>query len=153
MLDNGETSEINNNQSSLPSWFKTVAILAIVWNCLGLLSFIMHTMMTPEILASLPEAEQKLMLSYPAWASVAFGAAVIFGVLASILLLMKKAFSFECYLISLIAVVIQDYHWFVMENVIPVLGMSSLVMPSLVLIVGIGLLLLSHKGKQDGWLN
>ena len=151
MSENNQTSEINEKQSTLPSWFKTVAILAIVWNCLGLLSFVMHTMMTPEMLASLPEAEQNLMLNYPVWASAAFGAAVIFGLLGSILLIMKKTFSFECYLISLVALVIQDYHWFVMENVIPVLGISSLVMPSLIMIVAIGLLVLSKKGKQNGW--
>jgi len=152
MSENNQTSEINEKQSTLPSWFKTVAILAIVWNCLGLLSFVMHTMMTPEMLAGLPEAEQNLMLNYPVWASAAFGAAVIFGVLGSILLLMKKAVSFECYLISLIAVVIQDYHWFVMENVIPVLGMSSLIMPSLILIIGSALLVFSSKAKKNGWL-
>jgi len=138
-------------ESSIPSWFKTVAIIAVVWNCLGLLSFVMHTMMTPEMLTSLPQAEQDLMNRYPLWASIAFGAAVVFGLLGSILLLMKKAYSFECFLISLIAIVIQDYHWFVMENVVPVLGASSLIMPLLILVGAIGLLILSAKSKNNGW--
>ena len=107
--------------------------------------------MTPEMLTSLPQAEQDLMNRYPLWASIAFGAAVVFGLLGSILLLMKKAYSFECFLISLIAIVIQDYHWFVMENVVPVLGASSLIMPLLILVGAIGLLILSAKSKNNGW--
>lgn len=149
MTDNNPSIENNG----APSWLKPVAIVAIIWNCLGLLSFSVHMLMTPEMLTALPQAEQDLMNSYPAWASVVFGVAVIFGLLGSILLLMKKAFAFECFFISIIAVIVQNYHWFVMENVLPILGASSLIMPSLVIVIGVTLLVISNKGKQQAWLN
>ena len=39
------TDDINQ---ALPGWFKVVAGLAVVWNLLGVMAYVMQAMMTPE---------------------------------------------------------------------------------------------------------
>ena len=46
--------------NTIPSWFKIVAVVALVWNLLGVMAFVGQMMMTPEMVAELPQAEQDL---------------------------------------------------------------------------------------------
>ena len=45
---------------STPTWFKVVAVLALLWNLLGCLAFFSDLRISPEDLAKLPEAQQAL---------------------------------------------------------------------------------------------
>ena len=69
-LDNDITGEI-------PRWFSVVAWVALVWNLLGVMAFAAQMMMTPEMLAALPEAERNLYENVPMWATIAFACAVL----------------------------------------------------------------------------
>ena len=75
-----------------------------------------------------------------------YPAAVLRAVLA------KKALARELFLISFIAVLVQQYYNFVVINSIELLGASAVFMPIFVIIIAIALLCLSIKGKQQGWL-
>jgi hypothetical protein len=89
------TDQINSSNNAetlvLPSWFKIVAIIAFVWNLLGVIAFIGQMMMTPEVLAELSTAEQDIYANTPMWATVAFAVAVLAGALGSFFLWQKKA--------------------------------------------------------------
>ena len=149
-----ENTQVNesSSQDGTPSWLKTVAIIALIWNILGLLAFAGQLLITPEVLAQLPEAEQALYKDIPAWATAAFGVAVIGGTLASVLLLMKNGLAAPIYLASLAGVIVQDIHAFLMTDVIAVKGATSVIMPAVVLIVSVMLFMLAKKGKDEEWL-
>ncbi|NNC97213.1 MAG: hypothetical protein HKN88_03985 [Gammaproteobacteria bacterium] len=69
--------------NKLPMWFWVVAVLALIWNLLGLGAFLSTAvLMSPETLASMSPAEQELYANTPSWANVAFGVAVILVCLA-----------------------------------------------------------------------
>jgi len=59
-----------------PGWFYLVATLGLFWNLLGAVAFAAQMMITPEMLAALPEAERALYEGQPRWVLVAFAVAM-----------------------------------------------------------------------------
>lgn len=147
MSENLQVSE----KPPLPHWFKVAAILALVWNLLGVMAFVGHIMMTPEMIAELPKAEQALYSSVPLWATIAFTVAVFAGALGSVALLMKKRICYHLFMVSLIAVIVQMYHSFFMSNSFEVYGPGGTVMPIMVIVIALLLVRFSAKGKDNNW--
>lgn len=136
-----------------PGWFKPIAILALIWNIIGLSAFAISFMITPEVIAQLPPEEQALYNNIPMWATAAFALAVFAGVIGCILLLMKKAVAFELFVLSIIGVIVQNIHGLVLADTIAVHGTSAMAMPLTVFLIGVGLILMSKKAKQAGWIS
>ncbi len=68
------------------------------------MAFISQMMMTPEMIAELPQAEQSVYNSVPMWATVAFACAVFGRALGSLALLMKKSLAEPLLMLSLAGV-------------------------------------------------
>jgi hypothetical protein len=140
------------NSNSVPKWFTVVAVLALLWNLMGLGSFFMHVFISEEALAALPEAERNLYGQYPLWTEVVFAIAVLGGTLGSIGLLLRKAWAKPLFWVSLVAIVIQMYHNLFMTDAMDVYGTMAALMPTLVVAIGIFMVWLSNKGVNLGWL-
>lgn len=135
-----------------PTWFKVVAVLALLWNLLGCFAFFSDLRISPEDLAKLPEAQQALYAARPGWAVAATAIAVIGGVLGSIGLLLRKKWAFPVFVLSLLGIVVQDVGLLVLADGVSLAGPVAVVMQAVVLAVGIGLVLLSRKAIARGWL-
>ena len=134
--------------------FWVVAIIALLWNLVGLFSWLAENfMMTDEVKALLPPEQLELMESAPSWGIFVYGIATIGGVLACIMLLMRKKLAVPLFLLSLVCIIIQmGYGIFFMKwgNVLgPV---DAYVMPSIVILVGIFLYLFSKNNAKKGVL-
>lgn len=134
-----------------PRWFTVVAALALVWNLLGVMAYIMQVTMSPEALAALPQEQQQLYENTPTWATAAFAIAVNGGALGCVLLLLRKNLAGIFLSLSLAGVLVQMFHAFFMTNSIEVLGPAGLVMPIMVLIIAIYLVFLAVKAKTNLW--
>ena len=126
---------------------------ALVWNLIGLVFYVGQVSTTPEALAALTEAQQEFFLGTPTWATAAFAIAVNAGVLGSIFLLLRKTWAVPLLVISLLAIVVQDVDAFVLRDAYGVMGISSLLIPSMVFVIGIALLLYARETKKRGWLS
>jgi len=84
--------------------FWVICIVALIWNVMGSMNFIMQT--NPEIVANYPEAAQSLIASRPLWATIAFVIAVFGGVLAEILILLKKSVTYYFFVASFLGALI-----------------------------------------------
>lgn len=135
-----------------PTWFKVVAVVALLWNLLGCLAFFADLRLSAEDIAQLPDAQQALYAARPGWAVVATGVAVLGGVLGSIGLLMRRKWAFPVFVLSLLGILVQDFGLFVLVDGASLAGPVAVVMQGIVLAVGIGLVLLSRKGIARGWL-
>lgn len=135
-----------------PHWLKSVAWAALIWNLLGVIAFIMQMLMTPDMISKLTIEQQAAYSNTPIWSTIAFATAVFGGVLGCILLLLKKALARVLFALSLAGIFIQQFYNFIVINSIELLGASAVFMPIFVVVIAIILLLLSHKGKQQGWL-
>lgn len=131
---------------------KIISYAAIAWNFLGLLSFIMQQLMTDEMLKKLPQAEQDLYSNLPAWYTISYGMAVIFGFLGSVFLLLRKKISTTLYLLSLIGVLTQTFYMFFMSNTFAVYGYSSAILPLFIVVLAIFLYAYSKRLLQERYL-
>ena len=136
-----------------PTWFKVVAVLALIWNLLGCIAFASDMRLSPDDIANLPEAQQALYAARPGWAVAATAVAVIGGLLGCIGLLLGKRWAFILLALSLVGILVQDFGLFVLIEGASLAGTTAVVMQAIVLAVGIYLVLLSRKGIARGWLN
>ena len=134
-----------------PTWFWVVAILALIWNLLGLMIFVNHIMMSPETLDSLAENEQALYQDMPVWANVAFGLAVIAGTLGCIFLILRTRLAIALFVLSLVGIVIHDVYNYFFSDVLEVHGMGPIGMSCVVFVIGLLLIGLSRHADQKKW--
>ncbi len=144
-------SDLIDSKPSTNFWI--IAGAALVWNLIGLVFYVGQVSTTPEALAALTEAQQEFFLGTPTWATAAFAIAVNAGVLGSIFLLLRKTWAVPLLVISLLAIVVQDVDAFVLRDAYGVMGISSLLIPSMVFVIGIALLLYARETKKRGWLS
>ena len=136
-----------------PKWFRVAAIIALLWNILGCLAFVADLQLKPEDIAKLPEAQQALYASRPAWSIAATAIAVFGGTLGCIGLILKRRWAFVLLLLSLLGILGQDIAMFVLANAAEAAGSFAIVLQSVVLIVGVWLVLLSRKAMASGWIS
>lgn len=134
-----------------PGWFMVVAVLALLWNLMGVFIFITQMTMSPEVLATLPQGQQDFYNTMPTWATVAFAVAVNFGALGSLLLVLKKNMAALFLQLSLAGVVVQNVYSFFMSNALEVFDTADLIMPILVVLISIFLVVLAAKAKRMKW--
>ncbi len=139
--------------NSIPKSFWIISTLALLWNLMGLGAYASHLSMTPEAIAELPSAEQALYEDYPSWLTIVFGLATICGTLGCVSLLLKKAWAIPLFIISLVAVIIQNAYSFGATNVLEVYGVVPLIMQILVILFGVYLIYFSRDAKAKGYIS
>lgn len=122
---------------SPPIWFWLVAVMALVWNGIGVMAFIDQMQMTADDIAKLTKFDRQMYATTPTWVTVAFGTAVIFGVLGSIAMLVRKDWASHFFLISLFAVLAQMTHMFFFSGIFQAKGWDMAMMPAAVVVVAI----------------
>ena len=134
-----------------PVMFRVVAVAAVIWNVLGVLAFVMNVAISAEAMAAMPEVQQALYAAQPAWVTGAFAIAVFAGLGGSIALALRKGIATAIFVVSLVAVIAQMFYAFAMSNMLSVMGASSAVMPSLIIIIAAALVWFSIRSKAKGW--
>lgn len=130
-----------------------MAILALIWNLLGVMAFVGQMLTTPEQIAELPLAEQNLYAATPIWATLAFAIAVFSGALGSVALLMKKAFCYQLFVLSFMGVVVQMFHAFFISDSYQVYGPGGMIMPIMVLVIALVLVRFAAKANNNNWFS
>ena len=144
-------SDMLNGRPTTNFWIISGA--ALVWNLIGIVFYVGQVTISPEALATMTEAHQQFFLATPSWATGAFAIAVNAGALASLFLLLRRAWAVPLFMVSLAAIVVQDIDAFVMRDAFSILGINGIIIPSMVFAIGIALLMYSRAVKARGWLN
>ncbi len=140
------------SDSSPPRSFLVTSIIALVWNVIGIFTYLASVMLSEEALATLPEAEQALYASTPALITAAYAIAVFGGTLACIGLLMKKAWAVPVFIVSLVGIIIQMGHGIFLTDLIATMGMGAVVGPLIITLVAVYLVWYSKDAQAKGWL-
>ncbi|HOX83164.1 MAG TPA: hypothetical protein PLJ60_18155 [Chryseolinea sp.] len=143
---------MTRTDSKPATWFWIVSILALVWNLMGVMAYIMQVMMSPEEMQALPENQRTFYESTPAWATGAFAVAVWGGAMGCILLLLRRKLATPILIISLAGILVQMYHSFFVSNSFEVFGPGGMIMPIMVLVIAIGLIWFARKATAKGWM-
>jgi hypothetical protein len=121
-----------------PTSFYIIGVVFLVWNIIGFMFYLQHAMMTPE---TVPEGVDATMLAFmeatPVWATSAYAIAVNVGMLASIMLLMRRSIALPLYVVSLAGALVLDFDSFVLRDVVAIWGNGAYIVPSAVVIIGV----------------
>lgn len=134
------------------SAFWIISVLALLWNLMGVMAYIMHVTMTPETLQALPAEDQQLYTNVPTWATAAFAIAVWGSTLGCVLLLLRKKLATPVLIIAFAGIVVQMVHQLFISKSIEVYGPGGAIMPVMVVLIGAFLVWYSRKATAMGWL-
>lgn len=136
--------------SALPKWYKPVAIVALLWNCIGASAYLMDVTTSPDAVAKMGAAERAMYESRPAWFVAAYACAVWFGVGGSLGLVLRKRWAKALLLASLLGLIVQDTALFSRPEVQA--DTTVMILQGMVLVIAVLLLLLARKGESAGWI-
>jgi hypothetical protein len=134
---------------STPKWFTVVAVLALLWNLLGVLGVGADLMLSPTDVAALPADQQALHAARPGWSVFGSVLAVGAGTLGCIGLLLRKRWALWALVVSLVGVLLQDIG---LLRALSLIGTSVLVLQALVLLIALGLIALARKAIRNHWI-
>lgn len=135
-----------------PRHFLTIATVALGWNMLGDLSFLMQYHMDLDDLARTRPDMARVYAQMPAWVWAVFGVAVGAGTLGALLLIARKALAVPVYTLSLAAIVILFAQNFLGTDMLAVEGGGALVIPALIFIAGVAQLAYARTMRGKGVL-
>jgi len=144
--------DMNNASTITPRWFVILAVIIAIWNLMGVIAFMMQITMTVEQVLALPEKKQMLYQDIPIWVNIAFGLAVTGGSLGCVALVLKKAIALPILIISLLGVLVQMYHSFIIAGAFDVYGPGGTIMPIMVFIIALYAVWLANNAKAKGWI-
>ncbi|MEQ9500349.1 MAG: hypothetical protein RIT81_25970 [Deltaproteobacteria bacterium] len=137
------------SESTPPRWLRVVAILALIWNVLGVLAFAAQLAMDTS---ELPALQRDFYATMPGWVTLAFGVAVFGGTAGCVALLLRRSIAMALFALSLAGLVVQVAHNFLIADGFSVFGPTAAVLPAITCGVSIGLLLLAARARTRGWL-
>jgi hypothetical protein len=139
-------SDLLDDKPATSFWI--VGAFALVWNLLGLVFYYSHVTMTPAALAGFTDAQQAFFSSTPVWATSAYAVAVTAGVLASLFLLLRKAWAAPLFVLSLVGIVVQNLNAFVFSNGLEVWGIEGAILPAIIIVIAIALVMFSRYARH-----
>lgn len=132
-----------------PMGYWVASALALAWTLIGVASYLMTVY---EAGPPMSEAQRSLQASMPAWVMGAFAIAVFSGAIGSLGLLMRKRWAKTLLLVSLIAVLAQEFWVLVLSETLSVLGTGAAILPICVIVVAALLVWLASAAERKGWL-
>ena len=130
-----------------PIWFWIIAVIALIWNGMGVMAYLVRAFMTDEMIAAIPEEQQaEYLIEHPAWYTAAFALAVFCGALGCLALLLRKKWAYMLFLISFVAATIQQVY------IMVTIEEASPIMPIMIIVVCAFLVWFSKMSTAKGWL-
>ena len=126
-----------------PRAYWWIAVLALVWNLIGLAMFFSQMLMDGTQVMQLSEAQRAVYLATPGWVNLAFAFAVIAGVLGALV---------PMFAISLLALLVQVVGGYLVTPAWAAYGAAGLALPGLLLVVALLLWRYARGCRAGGWL-
>ncbi|HEY5972949.1 MAG TPA: hypothetical protein VIT22_13485 [Pseudoxanthomonas sp.] len=136
-----------------PAGFWIIAVLALLWNLLGVVMFFVQTNLPPEALAALPADQRALYEATPAWVNGAFAVAVFAGLLGSVTLLLHRRLALPLFVLSLLAVLVQMGYTYLATPALQVYGPAGLILPIVLIVIAAFLVWFARKSIARGWVS
>ena len=127
---------------------KAFVMILLVWNLLGVSIFVMDLLID---LTTLNDAELEFRSRFPLWIKIFNAAAVNLGLLGSIGLVLRKAWSKSVLVMSLISVIIQMYQSFFVANSFDYLGNSEAILSCIIIAGALTLVWIADFYKGKNW--
>ena len=146
------SDDIINGRPPVTFWIAGGA--ALIWNLFGVMMYVMTVTATPESYAAQGYTPEQVdfIASTAAWSTAAFAIAVNAGSLASLFLLLRKAWAVPTFVVSLVAILVLDVYNFLLRDTIAMFGMGAAYMQATILVIGILQVVYSRYVRKKAWL-
>lgn len=124
----------------LPSWFRAAAVLAFLWNLIGVCFYL------GQVGVLGPPFVQEGAPAMPALVTAAYAIGVFGGAAGSLGLVLLKAWARPVLMVSLLALIV-DWGWVIMTT-----GSAALPLGLTVLVIAVLLVWLAQSAAAKGWL-
>lgn len=138
--------------SPAPKWLTPLAVIAILWNLLGVMAYVSDMMLTAEDVAQMEPGMRGLYDSRTWWSTSGTAVAVWGGTAGSVGLLLRKAWARPLLIGSLVGLIVQDIGMLLTPDFLRIAGPTVLMLQAMVLCFAVGLMFLSHVATTRGWL-
>ena len=132
------------------SWYWIVAALALLWNLIGVASYLMTVY---GAVPTVSDAQRTLQAATPAWVMGAFAVAAFMGAGGSLGLLLRKRWAKILLVVSLIAALAQQLWLLVLSDALALMGANAAILPVTVIVVAILLVWFAAVADRKGWLS
>ncbi|MGV6846186.1 MAG: hypothetical protein ACWA42_08695 [Lutibacter sp.] len=142
---------METNSKKVGTSFYVISIVALVWNVLGVISYLGQVYMTDDKLKLLPIDQQNYYAHVPGWVTGAFALSVFAGAIGCIALLLRKGIALWLFWISFIAVIAQFIYNFILQDDMKITT-NHYIMPVIIFLIAIYLIIFARKGIKSGIL-
>ena len=133
--------------------FWIISVVFLLWNAFGCFLYYQDVTMTDAAYAATyGDAMAAVRPLYPAWGIAAYAVAVWGGLLAAILLLLRKKIAAPLFILSLICAVISFAGGMLNEEIRAASGSTGWIMPVIVTAIGVIEVLFSRSMRGKGVL-
>ncbi|MDP6837658.1 MAG: hypothetical protein QF724_01860 [Planctomycetota bacterium] len=127
----------------VPKHFWIVGIIALLWNGMGAFGFVMTQTKNEKYLANFTPEQLEFFYGFP-WLIVAAWAAATWGsLLASVLLLRRRALAVRYFTLSLACMAATAIHNFGFADGASIMGTAGIVFTAVIFLISLGLVLYS----------
>ncbi len=141
---------MTTNKPGISFWI--ISIVALLWNLMGVNQYLQQAYNTDAFRAMYNEEQLKMIDATPAWSTGAFAIAVFAAVFGCISLLLRKKWAYTFFIISFVAIVIQNIDALNRIN-FSEFKTPELVMTILIPLFGLFLIWYSKKAMSKNWIS
>lgn len=142
----------SNHSVSTPWHLWLIGILALAWFAMGCFDFVMTQTQNETYMKNFTDAQKNYFYSFPFWAVIVWAVSVWGGLVATILLLMRRKLAAPIYLASIISYLLACVHNFLLSNGAEFMGTVGLIMTALILLISIALYFYARAQAARGVL-
>ncbi len=136
-----------------PLWFRTLAVLLILWGAMGVFAWVQQMRLGAEAMGPATAYDSALYASLPGWYDWAYLIAVSAGLVGAVMLLLGSALARPVFAVSLVGVVVMFGWMFLATDIIAVKGVPLAVgFPIVIVTIAVLQLWLAGMAMRRGWI-
>ncbi len=147
-----ETRSPEETSSGPPRSFYIIGIAALIWNLIGVMTYVMQVTMSEAAIAALPEGQQAFIQNSPVWVTAAYAIATNAGALGCVLLLVRQSWAYLVLVVSFAGILVQNLYGYFMGGAVEVYGAAGVGLSVAVMAIGAFLIWYAKGATDKGWL-
>ena len=142
-----------NISLTVPRWFWILGVVLLLWGAAGVFAFYSQ-LTTPydQMVREMGKLAADCIKNMPTWLWWVYGGAVWSGFIGSAALLLRRIWAQPLYLVSLVAVIVQFGHSFLIAKIHLIMGWNAAIFPAFIIAMAIFQLWFATWAKKKGWL-
>lgn len=138
--------------SKTPRHLWIIGILALLWNLMGAFDYLMTKTKNEAYMGQFSPEQLEFFYDFPAWLTAFWAVAVWGGVLAAVLLLMRKKLAVPVFVVSFLCMVVTAIHNYGFAGAADIVGGMGLAFSAIVFVVALALIFYARSLTTKGVL-